>query len=260
VFNGARIVGPAVGGLLIGRYGVALAFLLNGLSFVAVIGALAAMRPAPPVPRAEAGTTLAAEIADGLRYVAASAPITVVLSLLLVVSLFTLNHNVLVPVVARDMLHLDVRGLGFLMAALGAGAVSGAVGLAVLVRGRPPMSLVLAPALVIGAALFALTFAHQVVPAAALLFVVGAAQIVFLASANTTVQLTVPAELRGRIMSLYMLVFAGMSPFGALLIGSLAETLGASAACAVGGGLGLVSVLALTLRWLRREAAQRAVR
>jgi MFS family permease len=260
VFNGARIVGPAVGGLLIGRYGVALAFLLNGLSFVAVIGALAAMRPAPALPRPRAGTTLVAEIADGLRYVAASAPIAVVLSVLLVVSLFTLNHSVLVPVVARDMLRLDVQGLGFLMAALGAGAVSGAVGVAVLVSGRPPMSLVLAPAVVIGAALFALTFAHRVAPAAALLFVIGAAQIVFLTSANTTVQLTVPAELRGRIMSLYMLVFAGMSPFGSLLIGSLAENLGASAACAVGGGLGLVSVLLLTLRWLRREAAQRAVR
>ena len=261
VFNGARIVGPAVGGLLIGHYGVASAFLINGLSFVAVIAALAAMRAAAARSRPQVGTTLVAEIADGLRYVAASAPIAVVLSVLLVVSLFTLNHNVLVPVVARDMLHLDVRGLGFLMAALGAGAVTGAVGLAVLAHGRPPMGQVLVPALVIGAALFGLSFAHRVPVAAALLFAVGAAQIVFLASANTSVQLTVPAELRGRIMSLYMLVFAGMSPFGALLIGSLAEALGASAACTVGGGCGLAGVLALTLRWLRRDAAaQRAAR
>jgi MFS family permease len=252
VFNGARIVGPAVGGLLIARYGVAIAFLLNGLSFLAVIAALLAMR-IEPRPRPPRTTTLGAEIATGLRYVLGSPSITLILSLVLVVSLFTLNHNVLVPIFARDALGQDVGGLGFLMAALGTGAVTGAIALAALGRERPPLAVVLASAALTGTGIFALTVIRRFGLAASALFVVGAAQIVFLASCNTTVQLTVPPELRGRVMSLYTMAFAGMSPFGAFLIGSLAEAFGIDAACAVGGGLGLAGVLALAAWWARRR-------
>jgi MFS family permease len=252
VFNGARIVGPAVGGLLIGRYGVAIAFLLNGLSFLAVIAALLAMR-IDTGPRPALTTTLGAEIAAGLRYVRSSPVISLILSLVLIVSLFTLNHNVLVPIFARDALRQDVGGLGFLMAALGAGAVVGAAALAVLGRSRPPLAVVLVPAALTAAGIFTLTVVRGFGLAAGVLFVVGAAQIVFLASCNTTVQLEVPSELRGRVMSLYTMAFAGVSPFGAFLIGSLAEAFGIDAACAVGGGLGLAGVLALSAWWARRR-------
>ncbi len=252
MFNGARIVGPAVGGLLIARYGVAIAFLLNGVSFLAVIAGLLAMRPEPrALP--ERTTTIRGEIADGLRYAIGSPLILLVLSLVLAVSLFTLNHNVLVPLLARDVLGEGVHGFGFLMAALGAGAMTGALSLAVFGRGRLPLGAILTPAVVVTAGILSLAAIRHFWLAAAVLFVVGAAQIVFLASCNTTIQLTVPGELRGRVMSLYTMVFAGVTPVGALLMGSVSEAFGVPAACLTGGGLGLAGVLALTILWARRR-------
>src|SRR5262245_17942509 len=213
MFNGARIVGPAIGGLLIARYGVAIAFALNGASFLAVLASLLAMRTEAP-PRVARGTTLRGEIADGLRYVAASPVISLILSLLLVVSLFTLNHNVMVPLLAREVLGEGVHGFGLLMSALGAGAMTGAVGLALLGRDRVPLGVIVAAAVTVTAGIFSLSAVRQFGPAAAVLFVVGGAQIVFLAACNTTVQLGVPGELRGRVMSVYVTVFAGVTPAG----------------------------------------------
>ena len=259
VFNAARIIGPAVGGLLIARYGTGIAFFLNGVTFLPVIAALLVMR-LETTPRASPGTTVTREIAEGLRYVLASPVISLLLSLVLVVSVFVINHNVLVPLVARDVLHQEVRGFGFLMAALGAGALAGAMTLAQFGHGRPPLPAVAAAAVVTSAGILSLAVVREVWVAAALLFVTGAAQILFLASCNTTLQVTVPDELRGRVMSFYTLAFAGVSPIGAFLIGGVAEAFGAPTACALGGGLGLACVLALSGRWLLRHESMRAER
>jgi MFS family permease len=252
MFNGARIVGPAAGGLLIARYGLAVAFLINAASFLAVLAALLAMRTTEP-PRRRSEGTMSGEIVAGLRYALASPVISLVLSLVLVVSVFTLNHNVLVPLLARDVLGEGVHGFGFLMAALGAGAMTGALALAVLGRGRLPLSTILAPALLVTGGVLSLAVIRSFWLATGVLFVVGAAQIVFLTSCNTTVQLSVPAELRGRVMSLYTMVFAGVTPVGAFLIGFVSETAGVPAACLTGGGLGLIFVLALLAGWGRRH-------
>ncbi len=144
-------------------------------------------------------------------------------------------------------------GFGFLMAALGAGAMIGALTLAVLGRGRLPLSTILAPALVVTAGVLTLAVLRSFWLAAVVLFVVGAGQIVFMASCNITIQLSVPAELRGRVMSLYTMVFAGVTPVGAFLIGFVSEAAGVPAACLTGGGLGLIFVLALTAGWARRR-------
>jgi MFS family permease len=255
MFNGARIVGPAIGGLLIARYGVAIAFVLNGASFLAVIASLLAMRAEAP-PRVDRGTTLRGEIADGLRYVAGSPVIGLVLSLVLAVSLFTLNHNVMVPLFAREVLGEGVHGFGFLMSALGAGAMTGALALALLGRDRVPLGVIVVSALIVTAGVFSLAGIRNFGPAAAVLFAVGAGQIVFLASCNTTVQLGVPSELRGRVMSVYVMVFAGVTPAGAFLIGTMSEAFGVPAACLTAGGLGLVAVLGLTAFWRRRRAGR----
>ena len=127
VFNGARVVGPAVAGLLVARYGVALAFLLNGLSFLAVIGALRAMRTEGE-PRPRTGATMLEDIAEGARYAAATPLIALILVLCCAVSLFVLNYNTLVPLIARDVLGEGAHGFGLLMAALGAGADAGGPG------------------------------------------------------------------------------------------------------------------------------------
>lgn len=252
VFNGARVVGPAVAGLLIARYGVAPAFLLNGLSFLGVLVALAAIRN-EGAPRPRAAATLGQEILQGVRYAAGTPLIGLILGLLLVVSLFVLNFTVLVPLVARDVLHEGARGFGLLMASLGLGAVAGALTLAAMTRTRPPLALIVAAALVTAAGLLGLSAVRHFWVAAAVLAVMGFAQIFFMASCNTTVQVTAPDYLRGRVMSLYALVFVGVHPFGALLAGGMAEKWGVGAACLWGGGMGLCLVLALTLLWRQRH-------
>jgi MFS family permease len=259
VFNGARVVGPAVSGLLVARYGTAAAFVMNGLSFIAVIAALAAIRTeGAPSPRR--GLGLRAEIAEGVRYAAGTPRVALVMSLLVAVSLFVVNMNVLVPLIARDVLHEGAHGFGLLMASLGVGAVAGSLAVASLSVGRPPLGMVVGPAVAAAALLLLLSIARHFGATAAVLVALGFAQIVFMTSCNTTVQIAVPDELRGRVMGLYALVFAGMTPIGALTMGTVAEHWGVSRACAVGGGAGLVLVLALTgawRRWYRGPASAR---
>jgi MFS family permease len=250
VFNGARVVGPAVAGLLVARYGTAAAFVVNGASFIAVIAALAAIRTeGTPSPRR--GIGLRAEIAEGVRYAAGTPRVALVMALLMVVGLFVVNMNVLVPLIAREVLHEGAHGFGLLMASLGLGAVTGALAVAVLSVGRPPLGMVVGPALAAAGLLLLLSTARHFGTTAAVLVALGFAQIVFMTTCNTTVQIAVPDELRGRVMGLYALVFAGMTPIGALIMGTVAEHWGVSRACAVGGGAGLLLILALTGAWRR---------
>jgi MFS family permease len=252
VFNGARVVGPAAAGLLVARYGPAIAFLLNGLSFLAVLAALAAVRT-EGAPRPGRGLGMRAEIAEGVRYAAGTPRVALVMGLLMVVSLFVVNTSVLVPLIARDVLQEGAHGFGLLMASLGVGAVVGALGVAALSVGRPPLGLVVGPGLAAAALVLALSTARHFGVAAAMLAALGFAQIIFMTSCNSTVQIAVPDELRGRVMGLYALVFAGMTPIGALLMGTVAEHWGVSRACAAGGGVGLLLILTLVAGWRRRR-------
>jgi MFS family permease len=258
MFNGARMVGPAVAGLLVDRFGVAPAFGLNGLSFVAVIVALSAMRT-EGLPRDRKGTTVRQDIAAGLRYALGTPRVALILGLLLAVSLFVINHNVLVPLLARDVLHEGAHGFGLLMAALGLGAITGALILAVFGKSRLPVALLLCAAIALCALTVVLAAIRSFWLAAALLTLVGLVQIVFMASCNTTLQLTVPDDLRGRIMSLYAFVFVGVTPIGSFLVGTVAEGFGVPAAYAVGGSAGLVAVAALAILGTRRWGRTRSL-
>jgi predicted MFS family arabinose efflux permease len=173
----------------------------------------------------------------------------------MVVGLFLVNMNVLVPLIARDVLNEGAHGFGLLMAALGVGAVAGALAVAVLAVGRPPVAMVAGPALAAAGLLLLLSTARHFGVTATVLVALGFAQIVFMTTCNTTVQIAVPDDLRGRVMGLYALVFAGMTPIGALIMGAVAERWGVSRACAVGGGAGLLLILALTGVWRRRYPA-----
>jgi MFS family permease len=261
MFNAARLVGPAVAGLLIARYGLAQAFFLNGVSFIAVILALSALR-ADGEPHPSPGTTMAEKIRGGLEYAARTPVIGFVLALLLSVGFFVINFNVLVPLITKQVLHAGASEFGWLMASLGAGAIGGALCLASLVQGRPPIALPVAAGFAVSAGSIALAMVERFQTAVALLFVIGFSQIVFQASCNTMLQVTVPDALRGRIMSLYALVFAGATPLGSLAVGSIAEHLGTPTACALGGAGGLLSVAVLTVVWRswgsRAESAARA--
>jgi len=250
VFNGARIVGPGVAGLLIARFDVAVAFFLNGASFVAVLAALLAIRTeGHPDPAGRLG--IRQGLMGAAQYALSTPAVGFTLALLVAVSLLVLNFNVVVPLIARDVLHEGAQGFGLLMSALGAGAIAGASGIALLRRDRPPLSFLAGSAalLAVGVALLALVGRFGV--AVALLTVLGCLQIYFTTSCNTTLQLITPRALRGRVMGLYALAFAGMTPFSSLLVGTIAEHLGVRAACAFGGITGLVAIGALALVALR---------
>ncbi len=236
VFNGARV-----------------AFLLNAVSFLGVIAALLVMRNEGE-PRPRSTDTLGQEILQGLRYAWATPLVALIMGFMLVMSLFVINFSVIVPLVARDVLHEGAHGFGLLMASLGIGAMAGAVALAFGGRGRAPVWLLSGTALACAAGLAGLGAVRHFWAAAVVLVAAGFTMIVFMASSNTTVQVTVPDALRGRLMGLYAFVFVGMTPFGALLVGSIAEKWGVPAACFVGGGTGAALVLALTLAWRRRAA------
>ncbi len=248
MFNAARLVGPAVAGLLIARYGLAQAFFLNALSFVAVIVALSALR-AGGEPHPSPGTTIVEKILGGLQYAARTPVIGFVLTLLLSVGFFVINFTVLVPLITKQVLHAGASDFGWLMASLGGGAIAGALSLAWLIQDRPPVALPVVAGFAVSAGTMALAMAGRFSAASSLLFAIGFCQIVFQASCNTMLQVTVPDALRGRIMSLYALVFAGATPLGSLAIGAIAEHLGTPAACALGGGGGLLSVAILTAVW-----------
>jgi MFS family permease len=252
MFNSARIVGPALAGVLIAHWGMAPAFLANALSFLPVLAVLTAIR-AQGLPRAQTGRRLAVEIREGLGYAGRTPRILLTLAMVVVVSAFLFNYNVFVPLLARDVLHQEARGFGLLMTMLGVGAVGGAVALALSRHGRPPVAALAVPALVQGVATALLAAAGSVRTAAALLLIMGFCGILFMAGSNTTLQLTVPDELRGRVMSLYTFVFAGVTPFGSLLVGAIAEKFGIRTSLVVASTAGVVSVLALLLWWNGRE-------
>jgi len=260
VMNGARIVGPAVAGLLIAAFGVALAFFLNGVSFVAVLVALVAIRTQGR-PDGAGRLGIREGVLGALSYAAATPPVAFTLGLMVVVSLLVLNFNVVVPLVARDVLNQDAHGFGLLMSTLGAGAVAGAFGVALFRRGEPPLGFLVASGATLCAGLVALALVGHFALAAAVLALLGCCHILFTTGCNTTLQLIAPNQLRGRVMGLYTVTFAGMTPFGSLLVGFVAEHQGVRAACAAGGAIGLLGVGVLVaiahragIAWTQRRA------
>ncbi|MGB9662657.1 MAG: MFS transporter [Moorellaceae bacterium] len=254
IVNAARIVGPALAGIVIGRIGMAASFLLNGASFLAVIAGLLMIRlPVERAKRQEAFPRLGEEIAEGLRYIRRTPVVLSAVSLMALLNVFASNFNVLVPVLARNTLKQQAEGYGWLMSASGLGALLGAAVLAVLSGRRPRMRLLLGSG--IGLCLFQLLLASTRSYTLALLFLgfTGWCWVTFIASVNTTLQLNVPDSLRGRVMSVYSLVFAGVTPIGSLLSGSVANLWGAPVGLAVGATLGLLGV-PLVAAYARRSS------
>jgi MFS family permease len=242
MFNAARIVGPAVGGLLIGAAGIGACFLINGLSYIAVIAGLLAIRlppEAPQVARASGWEGFQA----GVRFIWAEPRVRTLMILVAVMSVLGFPVLVLMPVIARDVLHTDARGYGLLMAAVGVGAMLGALALALW--GHRTRK---GPALLVGGAAYAallIAFAatRSFIFALVLLALAGWAMIITTALANTLLQTIVPDDMRGRVMAFYAFVFVGMAPLGAFQAGLIGEHLGAPLAIDLGGAGCLVAVL-----------------
>jgi predicted MFS family arabinose efflux permease len=229
------------------------AFLLNGLSFIAVIVGLFAMRDEelrlpPPSPRPRTPRAVVASLAEGLRYVRSTPIVLLAILVVGVVATFGMNFNVLVPAYTKDVLHADAAVYGFLMAASGIGSLAAALWIAFNVSDSVwPL---VGGALLLGLAETALAAVGVMSVALALMLLVGVGGIAMTATANTAIQLAVPDSLRGRVISVYTTVFAGSTPIGGLLMGAIASGLGVPTAFIVGGGLSALAALA-AIAWLR---------
>jgi MFS family permease len=255
IFNGARVVGPAVGGLLIASIGLALNFYLNAASYLAVIAGLLLIRPRP-VPAGRRDEKLMSNVAEGLRYIVATPRVYTILSLIGVSSLFALNFTTLMPLFARYVLHVGSAGYGFLMASMGLGSLTGAITLAFFNRRDLARRFIYTGAFVFLIAEILFGFSRIFPLSVVLLVVVGLFSTLFTTTSNTRVLSLTPSHLQGRVMSVYSLMFLGMTPFGSFLSGLVAQRFGAPVAVIAGS----VITLAFTLFVFVYRPTQRAER
>ena len=260
LFNASRILGPASAGLLIGAFDISIAFLINGISFIAVIIGYFAMRDGelravPQNPRPRNWSEVVETLAEGARYVRSTPVVLLAVTIVGLAATFGMNFSVLVPPLADNVLHVGPSGFGFLMAASGVGSTLTALWVAFQRRPGPRPIAIGAVALGMGCVVLALStsFAVSLVAMA----IAGAGGIAMAVSANTTIQLAVPDHLRGRVMSVYTTVFSASVPAGGLIMGAVASAWGVPLSLFVGAILTLVVGVGGWV-WLGRiRAAQR---
>lgn len=253
--NAARLLGPSIGGVVIAAVGEGWCFMIDAVSYLAVIASLLAMKLAPRAGRPGKGANMLSQLREGWRYAVGFAPIRKVLLLLALVSLVGMPYTVLMPVFANEILRGGPNTLGLLMAASGVGALAGAMFLAarrsVLGLGKYiPLT-----AAAFGAGLIAFSFSRTLWLSLPLMVLTGLGFMVQMAASNTVLQTIVEEDKRGRVMSFYTMAFMGTAPFGSLLAGSLAERIGAPRTLMF-GGLGCIAGavwFATSLSALRRD-------
>jgi MFS family permease len=234
MMNGARIIGPAVAGILVSIVGEGWCFLLNGLSYLAVIIGLIFITAGNNRPREHEGSRIEA-ILEGFRFALRTRPVRALLLLLGVVSLMGMPYSVLMPIFADKILNGGAKGLGLLMGSSGIGALLGAAVLAGRQGVRGLGNWVMLACAGFGTSLMLFSLSRNFWFSTLLLLPVGFSMMVQMASSNTLIQSMVPDRLRGRVMALYSMMFLGMAPFGALLAGILANIMGAPSTVALGG-------------------------
>jgi MFS family permease len=232
--NLSRVIGPSIGGVIIAAVGEGWCFFIDGVSYIAVIASLVAMRVVAR-ERSAPTTRLREELVDGFRYVSRFTPIRNALLLLALVSTMGMPYTVLMPAVAANVLHGGAHTLGFLMTATGVGALAGAFYLAsrrtVIGLGR----IIAIAASVFGVGLVLFSRSRNVILSVALLPIAGAGMMVTMASTNTILQTIVEERLRGRVMAFYAMAFLGTAPIGSLIAGVVADRLGPTTTILLGG-------------------------
>ena len=257
MFNGARIVGPAIAGILVASIGEGWCFFANAVSYIAVIIGLLLMKLAPRSYQPDTGSPLS-RIIEGFTFVRQTAPIRAILLLLGLVSLVAMPYTVLMPVFADKILHGGARGLGILMGATGIGALLGALTLATRSGVYGLGRWVAFACAGFGVSLLLFSFSRNFWLSTALLLPVGFCMMLEMSSSNTLIQAMVPDHLRGRVMAVYSMMFMGMAPFGALLGGALADRIGAPITVAMGAVacIGGAALFGLQLPKIRVEGRQ----
>jgi MFS family permease len=239
IFNGARVVGPAIAGILVAWIGEGWCFFANGISFIAVITGLLLMK-LPKFQKAENPQPFVENLMEGIRFVRNTTPIRALLLLVGLVSLVAVPYTVLMPIFADRVLHGGARGLGILMGASGVGAVLGALTLAAK-KGLKGLSRWIPIASAgFGACLILFSISRIFWLSVALLVPMGYGLMLQLSSTNTLIQAMVPDRLRGRTMAVYAMMFMGMAPIGSLLAGALASHIGAPLTVGIGGGVAII--------------------
>jgi MFS family permease len=261
MFNGARVVGPALAGLTIAAFGIAPAFAVNAVSFLAVLIGLSLMRDkellSPPlVPRPRSVGAVFENLREGLAFVRHTPLVLLAVTTLGLAATFGMNFQVVIPPLAQA-LGSDASGYGFLMTASGLGALVAALSL--VVGGRPKPVRIALGAMVLGAASILLALSTTFPISMLLMVFIGAGGIAMAATANATIQLAVPDGLRGRVMSVYTTVFSASMPVGGLLMGIIASSIGIFEAIAIGGVLSLLTGLGGFIWYRRLNPRERAV-
>jgi len=245
--NGSRIIGPSIGGIIIALVGEGWCFMIDAISYVAVIGSLLAMRVTRTAPTTSSESILG-ELRTGFRYVTGFPPVRTVLILLAIVSAMGMPYTVLMPMIASQVLHGGPHTLGFLMTATGCGAVAGALYLAsrtsVLGLGR----VMVVATLAFGLGIIGFGLARSLWIALLLLPIAGAGFMVEMASTNTILQTITQEHLRGRVMAFYAMAFLGTAPIGSLLAGVVADRIGPSATIVAGGVACIAGAVWLALK------------
>lgn len=261
IFNSARVVGPAIAGFTLAWKGAGWCFFLNGLSFLAVIGALLAMRLVKRVPTREPGSPWVS-LVQGFRFAMSDLPIRSTLLLLSMLSLFGLQYSVFLPIFATDVLHRGAKGFGLLMSAAGVGAVMGALHFAARTSYKGLARWIAAASAICAVALVVFSQSKLFWLSMAVLLVVGFSATLQMAATNTTLQNRVPDQLRGRIMAVYATMFMGIQPIGSLIAGGVAKKIGAPDTLAVFGTLcfigSMVFIFRVVMRLDRRQESPAA--
>ncbi len=251
-FNLSRVIGPAIAGVTIATFGVSLNFGINALSYLSVLAGLLWIDSAKlhAAPRPSVFPSIRTSLVEGIRYARSTPTVLWPLVLLGGTAALAMNFQTLLPLFTRDTLGLDSGGYGAIYAAMGVGALAGSLTLAFAAHRRPRGRLMIGGGAAFLALAFVLGFVRGPVPAFALVIGIGLASMLMVNTINVTIQNAVPDALRGRVMALYVTVFAGTAPIGGLFAGALAEAFGAAVAISVGAALGSV-VLALVAWRLR---------
>jgi MFS family permease len=247
IFNGARVVGPAIAGFAIAWIGEGWCFFLNGVSFLAVIVALLMMRIEWAQARAPKGSPLQ-NFVQGFRFVMSDWPVRSALLLVSLMSMFGLQYSVFLPIFARDILHGGPGRLGMLMSCAAVGAVIGALHFAARTNYKALAEWIGATSMACALGLVFFSQSRILWLSAAMLLIVGFSATSQLAATNTVVQARVPDELRGRVMAVYATMFMGVQPLGALVAGGLAKKIGAPYALSIFGAVCLVGSLFFAFR------------
>jgi len=257
-FNGARIIGPALGGILIANFGIAFCFLFNALSFMAVIVSVYMIKNLK-VRTDENNVvrkTVLKEIKEGLSYIRSKAILFRPLLFVAIVSTFAINFNVIIPVFAKTVLKTEAQGFGFLLSALGIGSVIGALSVAIYSHKLNQKFLIAVMPYSISFAMILVGFSSNFYIASSFLILLGISNIMFFTSVNSTLQLNSEPQFRGRVMSVYTMVFGGVTPIGNLFAGSVTSAWGGRAGFIVSA---VVVIVLVGLCWIFMRTKKQTV-